>query len=274
MPQRSEDLSAGQDSTASQRLPGPWTEDPEFVKLYDLENQGLWDFDFYLELVDQLSAQRVLDIGCGTGVLAVALASRGIEVTGVDPAAAMIEVAEQRIREAAVGSRAEVVRGTAASVAASSYFAAIMMGHVAQYFLSRPEWDQVLADAHRALVPGGWIAFESRNPEGLSWDAWDEESTRETQPHPEGGEFTSWLEVLGIEHDDADGPLITARGHNIFPDGRHVTADEPLRYRPLPVLQASLEQAGFTVEQVWGDWDRSPVEPDSPELILLARKPR
>lgn len=256
-----------------EKLAGPWTEDPEFVKLYDVENQGLWDIDFYCDLVLELGVERVLDIGCGTGGFAVELARRGIQVTGVDPAAAMIDVARARVHGAEVGQSVTLLQGTVGQVPASSFSAAIMMGHVAQYFLTHTEWDQVLAETFQALLPGGWLAFESRNPEGMGADAWDEESTRETQPHPDGGEFTSWLEVVGIEHDDAEGPLITARGHNIFPDGRHITADEPLRYRPLPVLLQSLEQAGFEVPQVWGDWDRSPVRPDSPELILLARKP-
>lgn len=256
-----------------EKLTGPWTEDSEFVKLYDVENQGMWDLDFYRDLVLERGAEHVVDIGCGTGGFAVELARQGLQVTGVDPAAAMLEVAEQQLSQAECGNRVTLIHGTAGEVPASSFDAAVMMGHVAQYFLSRPEWDQVLAQTFRALRPGGWLAFESRNPESMEADAWDEGSTRQTQPHPDGGEFTSWLEVVGVEHDDADGDLITARGHNIFPDGRHVTADEPLRYRPLPVLRESLEQAGFRVEHIWGDWDRSPVVSDCPELILLARKP-
>lgn len=254
-------------------LDHPWTEDRDFVRLYDVENVGMWDFDFYRELAVELGARQVADIGCGTGVLAVELAHRGIEVTGVDPSAAMIETARSRIARAGVEDLVQLVEGTAADLAPSSSDLAVMVGHVAQYFLHRDQWDEALSHAFAALRPGGHLAFESRNPEALHLDAWDADSTRETQPHPDGGEFTSWLEVLGIEHDDADGDLITARGHNIYPDGRHIAADEPLRYRPLHVLRESLVSAGFSISEIWGDWDRSPVEPGSPELIFLAHKP-
>ena len=255
-----------------QKIDHPWTEDAEFVRLYDVENAGMWDFDFYRELAMELGAQQVADIGCGTGVLAVELARCGIEVTGVDPATTMIEVARSRVAAAQLGEQVELIEGTAADLAASSSDFAVMVGHVAQYFLHREQWNEALRHAFAALRPGGHLAFESRNPEAMHLDAWDPESTRETQPHPDGGEFTSWLEVAGIEHDDAEGDLITAHGHHMYPDGRHVVAEETLRYRPLHVLRESVEKAGFIIKEVWGDWDRSEVDDESPELIVLAVK--
>ena len=256
-----------------QKIDHPWTEDAEFVRLYDVENAGMWDFDFYRQLAVELGAQQVADIGCGTGVLAVELARRGIEVTGVDPATTMIEVARSRVAAAQRGDSVTLLRGPAAELAASSSDFAVMVGHVAQYFLHREQWDEALRHAFSALRPGGHLAFESRNPEAMHLDAWDPESTRETQTHPDGGEFTSWLEVAGIEYDDADGDLITAHGHHIYPDGRHAVAEETLRYRPLSVLRESVEKAGFVIKDVWGDWDRSAVDVESPELIVLAVKP-
>ncbi|HIW99842.1 MAG TPA: methyltransferase domain-containing protein [Candidatus Nesterenkonia stercoripullorum] len=272
--------------------PATWTEDPDFVEVYDVENAGRWDHDFYLDLAEQLGARRVVDVGCGTGVLTVDLAARGVQVTGVDPAGAMLDVARARPAAESV----TWVHGTAADLPAQTFDYAVMEGHVAQYFLHRCEWDDALTHTHRALVPGGYLAFESRNPLSLEWDDWTEENTRATQDHPGGGEFTSWIELVSVrdgEHDETlpgqahphaagdltpaetthdDGPLITHRGHAILPDGRHTIAEETLRFRPLPVLWESLEAAGFEVVELWGDWDRSDWDPDSPEIILLARR--
>ena len=44
--------------------------DPRIAALYDLENQGREDTRFYVDLAAELGAERIVDIGCGTGVLA------------------------------------------------------------------------------------------------------------------------------------------------------------------------------------------------------------
>jgi ubiquinone/menaquinone biosynthesis C-methylase UbiE len=250
-----------------------WTQDPELVAIYDVENSGGWDHEFYLELVEELGATHVTDIGCGTGVFGVMLAEEGIQVTGVDPSAAMIDVARARSTQAQVQAQVRWIHGFADQLETAAADAVIMEGHVAQYFLDRADWDEVLAQAFRTLKPGGHLSFESRNPAALELDAWDAESTRETLPHPDGGEFTSWMEIAGVTADTDDGDLITARAHNLLPDSREIIAEETLRYRPLKVLQDSLTQAGFQLVEIWGDWDREELADDSPEMIFLAQKP-
>lgn len=262
-----------------------WVSDPELVAIYDVENSGGWDHEFYLELAEELGAEHVADIGCGTGVFGMLLAEHGIGVTGVDPSAAMIAVARSRSAAAAssaAGAAAEAARrsppprwihGLADQLPSQAVDLAVMEGHVAQYFLARADWEAVLSHAFRALRPGGHLAFEVRNPAALELDAWDPESTRETQPHPDGGEFTSWLEIVRVTEDPAEGALITARGHNILPDSREIIAEETLRYRPLKVLRETLSAAGFREVRIWGDWDREELTEDSPEMIFLVQKP-
>jgi 2-polyprenyl-3-methyl-5-hydroxy-6-metoxy-1,4-benzoquinol methylase len=70
--------------------------DYRLAEVYDLDNRWAEDFEFYLTLTDS-GPCSVLDLGCGTGTLCCALAQRGHQVTGVDPAAPMLAIAARKL---------------------------------------------------------------------------------------------------------------------------------------------------------------------------------
>ena len=70
--------------------------DPRLVDLYDIENPPGPDFDFFRQLAKALQAQRIVDLGCITGLLTRQLTVGGRAVTGVDPAAAMLAYARRQ----------------------------------------------------------------------------------------------------------------------------------------------------------------------------------
>lgn len=90
--------------------------DPDLVELYDDLNPWRQDFDFYLGLPKQPS--KIIDLGCGTGLLVCAFAKRGHSVTGVDPANSMIEKAKQ----ASGANMVSWVAGFAGDIAPSTSF--------------------------------------------------------------------------------------------------------------------------------------------------------
>lgn len=248
-------------------MSGKWTEDARLVATYDVECAGRHDHDFYLDRIRALGSRAVVDLGCGTGVFAADAAALGVDVIGIDPSSAMIDACRTRDPM----GRVTWIVGDAASLASGSADLMVMMGHVAQYFVDDEEWQQTLTDCHRALRPGGHLTFECRNPADRAWERWTKDATFERLQHPDGGWFESWAEVVSIKG-DPEAPIETHAGHTTLPDGEHLVAHETLRFRRLDEITSALEAAGFAVESVLGNWDSSPCRPDSPEMIVLARR--
>jgi len=68
--------------------------EPRLAEVYDPLDPDRSDLDAYERLVvDEVGATTALDVGCGTGELAIRLAARGVHVVGVDPARASVDVA-------------------------------------------------------------------------------------------------------------------------------------------------------------------------------------
>ena len=104
----------------------------------------------------------VLDLGCAGGFMAEALAQRGANVTGIDPAEGTIEVARQHARKSGLGIGYDVGFGEALPYADASFDAVVcvdVLEHVA-------DLNQVLAQVARVLRPGGLFLFDTinRNP--------------------------------------------------------------------------------------------------------------
>ena len=106
------------------------------ARIYDAFDGDRHDLDLYVDLIGERGARHVLDIGCGTGSLAVLLARTGITVTGVDPAAASLNVA----REKDAGGQVTWIHGDTTTLPPLHVDLAVMTGNVAQVFLTDDEW--------------------------------------------------------------------------------------------------------------------------------------
>jgi SAM-dependent methyltransferase len=237
--------------------------DPRLVELYDIENTRGADTDFYVRLAAELDARRILDLGCGTGLLTRELAIDGRLVVGVDPAPAMLAYA----RRQPGADRVQWVEGDSGALGAPAADLVIMTGNVAQVFLDDAVWAATLRAIHAALQSGGHLAFESRNPDDRAWERWNRAATYERIDSPHGP-MECWLELVSVEHG-----RVRFEGHNVFTaTGEVVVASSELRFRSLAELTDSLINAGFTVEHLYGDWDRGPVISTSRVMVVIARR--
>jgi SAM-dependent methyltransferase len=237
--------------------------DPRLVALYDAANPPGPDGDFYRQLADELAAQVIVDLGCGTGTLTRSLACPGRQIFGVDPAPAMLDVA----RRGEGAGHVTWIEGYSDALQAWHADLAVMTGNVAQIFLDEEEWLATLRDLHRALRPGGVLAFESSNPAARGWEQWNraETFTRTEMPYER---LEEWLDVVSV----GDG-RVHFQAHNVFvATGEVQVVDSVLRFRSADEIRTSLEACGFTVEQVYGDWQRGSLTEASRVMVFVARR--
>ncbi|MFI7604152.1 class I SAM-dependent methyltransferase [Micromonospora sp. NPDC049366] len=237
-------------------------EDPRLVTVYDAECPWGRDDDFFLAVVGETPGARVLDLGCGTGRLTLALAAAGHTVTGVDPARASLDAA----RAKPGADRVTWVEGTSAVLPDGAYDIAVLTSHVAQFLGADAEWAATLADVRRALVPGGRLVFDTRDPADRRWERWNPVDSARRVALPDGREVRAWTEVTSVVVG-----AVSLVHHYRFPGGDELLSSATLRFRTEAELRDSLGGAGFAVEHVFGGWGREPVGAGDGELVVVAR---
>jgi ubiquinone/menaquinone biosynthesis C-methylase UbiE len=245
-------------------------DDPRLVALYDVLNPFSADTAFYLELAQ--SAGHIVDLGCGTGLLACELAKRGHRVTGIDPSPHMLRVARTRPE----GDKVTWIEGDASAlpfVGAADLL--VMTGHVAQVFLDDAAFLSTLRAARRAIRPGGAIAFESRNPAARAWENWTRAGSSRRVETPDGSALEVWQERCAEPDPVSTGRAAFTTHYRFMPTPgapeETLSATSELRFRTLDELARALTDAGFAKIDWYGDWNRAPVSPASRELIAVAR---
>jgi SAM-dependent methyltransferase len=239
-------------------VPDPIFSHPRLAQLYDALEGSRPDLDLYVELLADLGAGRVVDVGCGTGTLACALAARGLDVVGADPARASLAIARRKPYADQVSWQQE----DAASLPELAADAATMTGNVAQVFVGDDHWAAALAGVRRALAPGGWLLFEARDPAAEAWRDWNRESSYQEVEVDGIGVVRSWVDTT---HDLL--PLVSFRWTFLFDDGTTLTSDSTLRFRTEGELERSLAAAGFIVSDVRDAPDRP-----GKELVFVAQR--
>ena len=217
--------------------------------------------DFYLPLI--MAARSVLDVGCGNGALLAAARDAGYagRLCGVDPAAAMLAQARAR------ADIEWICRGASELNLAHEFDLALMTGHAFQVLIEDAELRTALAAVRAALTEGGRFVFETRNPQARAWERWTPEHF--------------------LEADDGQGNTVRVTFQIETPfDGRTVaftqTYSSPawpapevgrsvLRFLDAAGVASFLAEAGFVLEEQFGDFDRRPLTPASAEIVTVAR---
>ncbi len=249
------------------------------ARLYDLdlaEDPG--DLDLYLALAGRTGGP-ILELGVGTGRLAVPLAGAGHTVTGVDVDAAMLDRARSRAERAGppVAGRLELVEGDVVDLAlpaAGSFRLAFIALNTLLLLPTREAQRQAVRAMAAHLAPGGLAAVDVWLPDADDLARFDGRIVLEyARADPESGRMVT--KAGSAQHDAATQTVslttIYEEGLPGAPPDRWVRVDR-LRLVSPDELRSHAEEAGLEVEVLAGDYQLTPLGPGSERAVLVAAR--
>ncbi len=235
-----------------------------FADVYDEWYGQVSDVTATVDVIAELAGGGpVLELGVGTGRLAIPLADRGLEVHGVDASPAMVA----RLRSKPGGDAVQVTLADFADIGVSvdGGFAVAFIAFNTLFNLDTAEAQQrCFASVATRLRPGGTFVVEVLAP--------DHDAS------PSGGGLTTSsvaTDRVVLQATMADRSSQTISGSTIE------IAESGIRLRPWRIRWATTEQldqmaaaAGFVVRHRWAGWDRSPQAADEARRVTVYERSR
>ena len=208
-------------------------------------------------LADLAGAGAALELGIGTGRIALPLSQRGVRVHGIDLSTAMVA----RLRAKPGAEAIDVTIGDFATTTAEGAFSvAYLVFNTIMNLTTQDEQVACFENVAAHLEPGGCFVIEvgvpalQRLPPGETVRAFDVRATR-----------------LGFDEYDVVSQGLISHHYSIV-DGRLEVASVPFRYVWPSELDLMARLAGMTLRERWGDWKREPFTSDSTEHVSVWEK--
>jgi len=238
----------------------------DFAAAYDEYSRGVpGDIEFYVGLARE--AGSVVEIGVGTGRIAIPTALAGVPVTGIDLEPAMLEVARTKAEEAGVADLVTLRQGDMRSFALDAPAPLVTIPfRTFLHNLTTEDQLSTLAACHRALAPGGRLALNVFNPNLRMIARWMDRTDAHWEP------FGSWEGYQARQDYQPTGQVVNTSLRVRDAGGAWRKTSFRLRYVHRFEMQHRLERSGFEVESVAGGFGGEPLEEASPEVIWVARR--
>jgi ubiquinone/menaquinone biosynthesis C-methylase UbiE len=245
------------------------------ARFYDVLASGVTqdDLPFYLDTA-RSTGGPVLELACGTGRILLPLVNEVGQGVGIDLSASMIELARKKAAKQGIADQVRLECGDIRSAEAGEVFPLVTIPYSSLFQLpTLGDLVAALTTARRHAAADGLVVADVFIPNTDNMRTrQDRLSFVDDVEDPDSGsrlvvwEHTlfKWREKKVIrrriyEHLDRGG-VVTARRHGVL----HIYFRQP------DVVLDAFQQAGLHVLHAYGDFDRRPLEPDSPRLIVLA----
>ena len=246
----------------------------EYAPFYDWENAqtvARRDVDFWRRLA-LAHEGPVLELGCGTGRIALPVLKAGAQLVGIDRSDAMLARARKRLARARVFHRAMLIRGDIRHLPFRSRrgFDLVMAPYgILQSLTSERDLQATLASVARLTRRGGLFGVDLV-PDLPRW----EEYRRKTSLKGRRGTAATVTLIESVRQDRRR--KLTIFDHEyVERRGRERSVHRfALTFRTLSVPQMAkrLEKAGFAIQAILGDYQGGPWDERADVWVILARK--
>jgi ubiquinone/menaquinone biosynthesis C-methylase UbiE len=233
------------------------------------------DIPFYVGAARE-SGGPVLELGCGTGRVAMPICRAGIDVVGLDSSQALLKVARRKARRLDPGAGSlELVRADMADFVLERTFALVIIPF--RGFLSLLSVEQqtaTLLNVKRLLAPGAKLLFNIfvPNPEVLVQEGDLPYHFRDVTDPDTGARFVLYHQSSHDNHNQiVSVRVIVEELDERSAMTRRLYRDYQLRYVHRWEMHHLLTSCGFDVLDLYGDFDRSPFDESSTEMVWEAR---
>lgn len=235
------------------------------------------DIAFYLALARR-EGSRVLELGCGTGRVAIELAEAGLEVVGIDSSVPMLDGARAKaaMLDAEIARRLTLVEGDMRTFSLDRTFDSVLIPARAFAFLLTPEAQQeCLAQVHRHLRPKGALAIHLFDPR-LDWCLPEASGGRTDESYDPASHRRIRVEVLNRRNDVVNQVMTELwRFSDIDSAGTVLRQEEEqlaLRWTYRYEMRHLLARAGFVEVVEYSDFTGSPAAYGAEQIWVCRRK--
>lgn len=234
------------------------------------------DVPFYVEEA-VAAGGGVLEVGCGTGRILIPIARRGVSITGIDRSPAMLARCRRQ-----VSSEPEEIRRRVTLYEADmrdfdlseSFAAAIIPFRPFQHLIETGDQLSTLRAIHEHLDPGGRLIFDVFNPDLSRIASGPTDETEDTAQTllPDGRTFRRTGRVKAVHA--VDQTLEAELIYYVTLNGvtERLVHAFTMRWFTRFEVEHLLGRAGFSLEAIYGNFDRSALVDGSPEMIFIVER--
>lgn len=243
------------------------------ARFYDIEHDGLIDDLLMYENFGRRCGSPVLELGCGTGRVALHLARAGFQVTGLDASPAMLAIAQEKLARAGLAEQVHLLEADLGDFVLEQQFAmATLAINTFMHFLTVADQVRVLRVAGRHLEPGGLLIIDlPRADRSLLADVGEHLVFNQTLIDPASGRQI--LKLVAATLDSATQTQHLTLAYDETDEGglvRRTVASFKIHYFFRYEIELLLDKAGFAVEALYGSYGLDPYEDGSERMIFVA----